>query len=126
MMKGINPVSSHKGKIYTVCTPSFSLPTKYQHMNHGSDFQSLWRQLRNEVRALQLKGYYGDGLPLKTPLQSYISPNQLSGYWSAGTRLADSSTIGGQDNASVEFPEYMVSRPQPKTTSVLIVATYLS
>jgi hypothetical protein len=31
-------------------------------MNHGSDFQNLWNQLRNEVRALQNKGYYGDGL----------------------------------------------------------------
>jgi hypothetical protein len=30
-------------------------------MNHGPAFQTLWRQLRNEVRALQNKGYYGDG-----------------------------------------------------------------
>src|ERR1700691_3473409 len=30
-------------------------------MNHGSDFQNLWKQLGNEVRALQNKGYYGDG-----------------------------------------------------------------
>jgi hypothetical protein len=32
-----------------------------QHMNHGSDFQALWSQLRREVIALQAKGYYGDG-----------------------------------------------------------------
>lgn len=31
-------------------------------MNHGSAFQDLWKVLRNEVQALQNKGYYGDGL----------------------------------------------------------------
>ena len=30
-------------------------------MNHGPEFQALWNQLRQEVIALQLKGYYGDG-----------------------------------------------------------------
>lgn len=30
-------------------------------MNHGPDFQALWKQLRLEVRQLQDKGYYGDG-----------------------------------------------------------------
>jgi hypothetical protein len=43
-----------------------------QHMNHGSDFQSLWSQLRKEVVALQAKGYYGDGndevIPLLRPV----------------------------------------------------------
>lgn len=31
-------------------------------MNHGPDFQALWKQLRVEVRQLQDKGYYGDGV----------------------------------------------------------------
>ena len=35
-----------------------------QHMHHGPAFQALWRQLRTEVRALQDKGYYGDGVLL--------------------------------------------------------------
>jgi hypothetical protein len=39
-----------------------------QHMNHGSDFQSLWSQLRKEVVALQAKGYYGDGNDEVIPL----------------------------------------------------------
>lgn len=30
-------------------------------MNHGSQFQQLWRKLRSEVLALQQRGYYGDG-----------------------------------------------------------------
>ncbi len=33
----------------------------FQHMNHGSAFQALWKQLRTEVRNLQDRGYYGDG-----------------------------------------------------------------
>lgn len=36
-------------------------------MNHGPAFQALWRQLRVEVRALQDKGYYGDGMRLSDP-----------------------------------------------------------
>jgi hypothetical protein len=35
-------------------------------MDHGSDFQNLWKQLRNEVRALQNRGYYGDGMHAST------------------------------------------------------------
>jgi len=31
-------------------------------MDHGPAFQALWQQLRNEVRALQNRGYYGDGM----------------------------------------------------------------
>src|SRR5579872_4135560 len=30
-------------------------------MNHGSQFQQLWRKLCSEVLALQRRGYYGDG-----------------------------------------------------------------
>jgi hypothetical protein len=58
-------------------------------MNHGPAFQTLWRQLRNDVRALQNKGYYGDG------------------YWSSGTRLADSAKIAGQGIEMGDLPEYM-------------------
>ncbi|KAG2147593.1 WLM-domain-containing protein [Suillus clintonianus] len=60
-----------------------------KHMNHGPAFQALWRQLRNDVRALQNKGYYGDG------------------YWSSGTRLADSAKIAGQGIEMGDLPEYM-------------------
>lgn len=60
-----------------------------KHMNHGPAFQALWRQLRNDVRALQNRGYYGDG------------------YWSSGTRLADSAKIAGQGIETEDLPEYM-------------------
>ncbi|KAK1233082.1 hypothetical protein PQX77_003722 [Marasmius sp. AFHP31] len=59
-------------------------------MNHGTAFQDLWRRLRNDVRELQTKGYYGDG------------------YWSSGKRLADSATISGNGINPGELPEYMV------------------
>jgi hypothetical protein len=38
-----------------------------QHMNHGSEFQALWDQLRKEVVTLQARGYYGDGKDEETP-----------------------------------------------------------
>ncbi|KAG1844051.1 WLM-domain-containing protein [Suillus subalutaceus] len=60
-----------------------------KHMNHGPAFQALWRQLRNDVRALQNREYYGDG------------------YWSSGTRLADSAKIAGQGIETGDLPEYM-------------------
>ncbi|KAG1747179.1 WLM domain-containing protein [Suillus paluster] len=60
-----------------------------KHMDYGPAFQALWRQLRNDVRALQNKGYYGDG------------------YWSFGTRLADSATIAGKGIGMGDLPEYM-------------------
>ncbi|KAF9500107.1 WLM-domain-containing protein [Pleurotus eryngii] len=60
-----------------------------KHMNHSPAFQALWRRLNAEVRALQLKGYYGDG------------------YWSSGTRLADSARVGGLGLDAGELPEYM-------------------
>lgn len=63
-----------------------------KHMNHGPAFQALWKQLRIEVRQLQDRGYYGDG------------------YWSAGTRLADSARISGQGIEAGDLPEYMVNR----------------
>jgi len=63
-------------------------------MNHGSDFQALWNQLRREVIVLQGKGYYGDGM------------------WSSGTRLADSVKIGGNGPVEDDLPQYMCGGAQ--------------
>lgn len=60
-------------------------------MNHGREFQKLWTQLRMEVRALQSRGYFGDG------------------YWSSGTRLKDSTRMSGQGVEDFDLPEYVVS-----------------
>ncbi|KIM68575.1 hypothetical protein SCLCIDRAFT_882192 [Scleroderma citrinum Foug A] len=60
-----------------------------KHMNHGTAFQVLWRQLRQEVLALQNRGYHGDG------------------YWSSGRRLADSARVAGQGIEVGDLPEYM-------------------
>ncbi|EMD34058.1 hypothetical protein CERSUDRAFT_97984 [Gelatoporia subvermispora B] len=60
-----------------------------EHMNHGPAFQALWTKLRQEVRELQNEGYFGDG------------------YWSSGTRLADSSRIGTHGISAEGLPEYM-------------------
>ena len=60
-------------------------------MNHGREFQKLWAQLRVEVRALQGRGYFGDG------------------YWSSGSRLMDSARVGGQGIDDFDLPEYVVS-----------------
>ena len=38
----------------------FEMPPK--HMNHGPAFQALWKRLRAQVRQLQDRGYYGDGI----------------------------------------------------------------
>ncbi|THH30030.1 hypothetical protein EUX98_g4159 [Antrodiella citrinella] len=67
-----------------------------QHMNHGPEFQALWSQLRKEVKELQSKGYYGDG------------------YWSSGTRLADSAVILGPNGQSGDLPEYMCGGAQSR------------
>ncbi|KAI0264513.1 WLM domain-containing protein [Gloeopeniophorella convolvens] len=67
-----------------------------KHMNHGSDFQALWSQLRREVVALQAKGYYGDGM------------------WSSGTRLADSATVSGNMPTEDDLPEYMCGGAQSR------------
>lgn len=84
-------------------------------MDHGPAFQALWRQLRNEVRALQNRGYYGDGTHHDAaPItHTHMSP----GYWSSGTRLVDSARIGGQGIEMGDLPEYMVSRPPVFLTS---------
>ncbi|KAL5526885.1 hypothetical protein ACEPAF_8612 [Sanghuangporus sanghuang] len=72
-----------------------------KHMNHGRDFQRLWAQLRMEVEALQVRGYFGDG------------------YWSSGTRVSDSVRIGGQGVEDFDLPEYVCggaqSRSRPKS-----------
>ncbi|EKM58369.1 uncharacterized protein PHACADRAFT_117246 [Phanerochaete carnosa HHB-10118-sp] len=60
-----------------------------KHMNHGPGFQALWAQLRREIRELQNEGYYGDG------------------YWSSGTRLADSAPVGGAGIDGGDLPEYL-------------------
>ncbi|THH20719.1 hypothetical protein EW146_g661 [Bondarzewia mesenterica] len=60
-----------------------------KHMNHGPAFQALWSRLSKEVRELQERGYYGDG------------------YWSAGTRLADSARVAGDGGEVEELPEFM-------------------
>ncbi|KAF9046953.1 WLM-domain-containing protein [Hymenopellis radicata] len=67
------------------------------HMNHGPDFQALWKQLRLEVRQLQDKGYYGDG------------------YWSSGKRLVDSAKISGDGVETGELPEYMCGGAQTRS-----------
>ncbi|KAJ7104198.1 WLM domain-containing protein [Mycena belliarum] len=68
-----------------------------KHMNHGPAFQALWKLLREEVRALQNKGYYGDG------------------YWSSGARLMDSAKVTGDGIVAGEFPEYMCGGAHSRT-----------
>ncbi|KAI0775183.1 WLM domain-containing protein [Trametes elegans] len=67
-----------------------------KHMNHGPAFHALWAKLRNDVRELQSKGYYGDG------------------YWSSGTRLADSAHLGSQGLDAGDLPEYMCGGAQAR------------
>ncbi|KAF7312302.1 hypothetical protein MIND_00243200 [Mycena indigotica] len=66
-----------------------------KHMNHGRDFQALWKKLRSEVRGLQDKGYYG--------------------FWSSGSRLLDSAHVSGDGATSGEFPEYMCGGAQSQS-----------
>ncbi|KAF9524858.1 WLM domain-containing protein [Crepidotus variabilis] len=67
-----------------------------KHMNHGPGFQALWSRLRAEVRQLQDRGYFGDG------------------FWSAGTRLRDFATVGGDGIDTGDLPEYMCGGAQSK------------
>lgn len=76
-------------------------------MNHGADFQALWSQLRKEVIALQVKGYYGDGNDKLTSAAAQAAKQHL-GMWSSGTRLADSARIVPGGLVDDELPEYMV------------------
>ncbi|KAH9972776.1 WLM domain-containing protein [Lactifluus volemus] len=82
--------------IGTLCHEVRLLNVYTQHMNHGSDFQSLWSQLRKEVVALQAKGYYGDGM------------------WSSGTRLTDSTKVVGSGPIEDGLPEYMCGGAQSR------------
>ncbi|KAJ7903525.1 WLM domain-containing protein [Mycena olivaceomarginata] len=68
-----------------------------KHMNHGPAFQALWKRFRAEVRALQDKGYYGDG------------------YWSAGTRLFDSAEVSGDGIEGGECPEFLCGGAQKQS-----------
>ncbi|KAF7336626.1 hypothetical protein MVEN_02097100 [Mycena venus] len=71
--------------------PDASELLNQQHMNHGPAFQALWKRFRAEVRALQDKGYYGDGL------------------WSSGNRLIDSAEVTGKGiEVEDDFPEFLV------------------
>ena len=77
-------------------------------MNHGPDFQDLWSQLRNEVIALQAKGYYGDGNNQVAHLIAQLTEQHHLGMWSSGTRLADSAKIIRGGLVDDDLPEYMV------------------
>jgi DNA-dependent metalloprotease WSS1 len=78
-------------------------------MNHGPEFQKLWTLLRNEVRALQAKGYYGDGKVLTRDTNSFmLTLYSPEGMWSAGTRLSDSSRVAGDGAETDDLPEYIV------------------
>ncbi|KAI0649084.1 WLM domain-containing protein [Trametes meyenii] len=67
-----------------------------KHMNHGPAFQAYWNKLGSDVRRLQSQGYYGDG------------------YWSSGTRLADSARVGGGGADAFGLPEYMCGGAQSR------------
>ena len=87
-------------------------------MNHGPAFQALWTKLRNEVRDLQSKGYYGDGN--NCPSRLYRQPDNLvcyGGYWSSGTRLADSARMTGEGLEAGDLPEYMVRIQLPNRST---------
>ncbi|KAF7330573.1 hypothetical protein MVEN_02497500 [Mycena venus] len=67
-------------------------------MNHGPAFQALWKRFRAEVRALQDKGYYGDGL------------------WSSGNRLIDSAEVTGKGiEVEDDFPEFLCGGAQKRS-----------
>ncbi|CDO68948.1 hypothetical protein BN946_scf185000.g91 [Trametes cinnabarina] len=88
----VRPIMKAEGFVVN----SFEELAHIKHMNHGSAFQALWAKLRNDVRELQRKGYYGDG------------------YWSSGIRLADSAPIGGHGHEAVELPEFMCGGAQSR------------
>ena len=87
-------------------------------MNHGPAFQALWKRLRAQVRQLQDRGYYGDGISsLDAFLHSpYLIRSFFKGYWSSGTRLSDSARITGDGIQEGDLPEYM---------ALFILCTYL-
>ena len=60
-----------------------------KHMNHGPAFQALWKRLRAQVRQLQDRGYYGDGILL---LDAFLlSPNLIGVFFKViGPQALDS------------------------------------
>lgn len=76
-------------------------------MNHLPAFHKLRIKLENEVRALQAKNYFGDGM------------------YSAGKRLGDSAVVTSELSAA-DIPEFIVrpppsvSNPNPSISSRLI------
>ena len=75
-------------------------------MNHGREFQKFWAQLTNEVKALRQKGYFGDGEVIQCLCHHGFQT--IAGYWSGGTRLSDSSRVGGDGVGDYDLPEYVV------------------
>ncbi|ORX36008.1 WLM domain-domain-containing protein [Kockovaella imperatae] len=60
-----------------------------EQMNHGPKFQKLMREIKQEVKEMQARGYYGDG------------------FWSDGQRLKDSVRMGAEGLKPSDFPEYV-------------------
>lgn len=61
-------------------------------MNHGPAFQALWSKLRNEVQALQSKGYYGDGT--------------CAGFFIAALLIVYGQAFGQQERVWPTFKEW--------------------
>lgn len=73
-------------------------------MNHGPSFQALNTKLKGITKEMRKNGNYGQGIPKSlhywTVIQSFkirtdVHDIMLIGFWSAGTSLADGSSIGG-------------------------------
>ncbi|EIN09688.1 WLM-domain-containing protein [Punctularia strigosozonata HHB-11173 SS5] len=61
-----------------------------KHKDHSPAFQAYWDRLRNDVRALQAEGHYGDG------------------FWSSGARLSDAARIPmDEEMDATGLPEYI-------------------
>ncbi|QRV75110.1 WLM domain-containing protein [Ceratobasidium sp. AG-Ba] len=73
-------------------------------MNHGPGFQQLNSQLCQEVTALRIRGYYGDGM------------------YSSGFRVADSAAVAGHGLAGTEFdlPEYICGGAYERQKSTML------
>ncbi|KAG6885664.1 hypothetical protein C0993_011428 [Termitomyces sp. T159_Od127] len=91
---GLMGLSAHKGIYFLLLVRHKS--EYLQHMNHGSEFQALWKQLRAEVHSGCL--FYTD----------------LRGYWSSGTRLGDSVKVSGQGIGLGDLPEYLCGGAQTR------------
>lgn len=59
-------------------------------MHHLEEFQSLWAQLRSEVKKLRNKGYFGDGERVSDPcVHCWIACRFLVGWRSLGRWCLD-------------------------------------